>query len=257
MSGSPTAGSTRRRTHAALTIAGCCCAMPGALGACAALAAPARAETSATVTPLLSPDRAGARGTLSLAVHFAGSDVPTPVRRSILRFPTGLTLEMPQLRSCSASRLRASGARGCPAASALGRGEALIEAPLGSQTIPESISLWLFLGPLRNLQPTVELLGQGYTPIEERIVLTGTMQPAGGAYGEALTLSIPLIPTLTLEPDASIATFSLVIGGRAARTANTLRLPASCPRGGFPFAAEFSYADGSASDASATVPCPR
>jgi len=235
--------------------------LPAALSVCAVLVASARAETVATVTPLLSPDRLGATGALSLMVQFAdpGAGVPTPVRRSVLRFPAGLTLEVPRLRSCSVSRLRTRGANGCPTESALGRGHALVEAKVGSQLISEDVSLWVFLGPLRNLQPTVEILGQGYTPFDERIVLIGTMLPAGGAYGEALTLSIPPIPTLTLEPDASIVTLSLVIGARVqrkARDANTVRLPASCPQGGFPFAAEFTYADGYSGSSLATVPCP-
>jgi hypothetical protein len=206
---------------------------------------------------VLSPDRPGARSALSLSIGFASSSaaVPAPVRRATLRFPAGFTLEVPHLSSCSAARLQARGPGGCPKDAALGRGYALVEAPVGSQTIAESISLWVFLGPPRNIQPVVEILGQGYTPFDERIVLTGTMLPASGPYGEALTLTIPTIPTLPLEPEASIVTFSLAIGV-AARGANTVRLPARCPQGGFPFAAEFTYGDGSSSSSLATVPCP-
>lgn len=262
---SPTTLGCRYRRHRrairAITAAGRACAMPAALSACAVVVASAYAETSATVTALFSPDRLGARGSLSLTIEFGDphAGVPAPVRRSILRFPAGLTLELPHLRSCSASRLRALGPSGCPAESAIGRGYALVEAQAGSQTISENVSLWVFLGPLRNLQPTVEVLGRGYTPFDERVVLSGTMLPAGGPYGEALTLSIPPIPTLTLEPDASIVTFSLVIGAHArgnARDTNTVRLPSSCPRGGFPFASEFTYADGSSGSSVTTVACP-
>jgi hypothetical protein len=231
--------------------------MPAVLGAGATFTATAHAETVATLTPLLSPDRPGARSALSLTIGFANSitGIPAPVRRATLRFPAGLTLEVPHLSSCSATRLQARGASGCPKDAALGRGHALVEAPVGSQTIAEGISLWVFLGPPRNIQPVVEILGQGYTPFDERIVLTGTMLGANGPYGEALALAIPPIPTLALEPEASIVTFSLAIGA-AARGANTVRLPAHCPQGGFPFAAEFAYADGSSSSSLATAPCP-
>jgi len=235
--------------------------MPAALSVCGVLVASAHAETLATVTSLFSPDRLRARGSLSLTIQFADPQggVPAPVRRSILRFPAGLTLEVPRLSSCSASRLSALGAGGCPADSALGHGHALVEAQVGSQKISEDVSLWVFLGPLQNLQPTVEVLGRGYTPFDERVVLSGTMLPAGGPYGEALALSIPPIPTLTLEPDASIVTFSLVIGAHVdgrAHDANTVRLPSSCPQGGFPFAGEFTYADGSSGSALTTAACP-
>jgi hypothetical protein len=253
-----------RRHHRAIraaTAAGCACAIPAALSVSAVLVAPAHAQTVATLTPLLSPDRLGATGALSFTIHYADSaaNVPPPMRRSILRFPAGLTLEVPRLSSCSVSRLQARGADGCPAGSMLGRGHALIEARVGSQTIAENVSLWVFLGPLRNLAPTVEILGQGYTPYDQRVVLSGTMLPAGGPYGEALSLSIPPISTLPLEPDASIVTFSLVIGApprRRAHDANTVRLPAVCPQGGFPFAAEFTYADGSSGSSLTKVPCP-
>jgi hypothetical protein len=224
--------------------------------------ATARADTSATIIPLLSPARPGASTALGFTLRFAdpNAGVPAPLRRSILRFPAGLTLEVPHMRSCGSSHLRAQGADGCPAASALGRGHALVEAQAGSQTIAESISLWAFLGPLHNLQPTIEVLGQGYTPFDERVVLNGTVLPATTPYGEALALTIPPIATMPLEPDASVISFSLVIGAhgrRSAHDANTVRLPAHCPRGGFSFAAEFSYADGSSGNASATVPCGR
>jgi hypothetical protein len=247
----------RHRALRAATAAGCACAMPAVLSAGAALTATAHAETVAALTPLLSPDRPDARSALALSIGFASSSagIPAPVRRATLRFPAGLTLEVPHLSSCSGARLQARGAGGCPKDAALGRGHALVEAQVGSQTISEDISLWVFLGPPHNIQPVVEILGQGYTPFDERIVLTGTLLPASGPYGEALTLAIPPIPTLPLEPEASIVTFSLEIGA-AARGANTVRLPAGCPQGGLPFAAEYTYADGSSSSSLATVPCP-
>jgi hypothetical protein len=237
------------------------CVVLATLGMCTAFTARAHAETSATLTPLLSPDRLGATGALSLTIQFSdpGAGVPVPVRSSTLRFPVGLTLEIPHLRSCSAARLLAHGAGACNPESLLGHGHALVEAPVGSRILTESVSLTAFLGPLRNIQPSVLILGQGYTPFDERVVIVATTQSASGPYGEALTLAIPPIPTLALEPDASIATLSLAIGVRArrdARDANTIRVPRSCPPGGFPFAGEFTYADGLSTNSTATARCP-
>jgi hypothetical protein len=201
-------------------------------------------------------------GALVLTIRYAGGDsgVPSPVRRSVLRFPAGLGIEIPHLRSCSPGRLRALGPSGCPAQSLLGHGSALAEAQAGSQIIAEHISLWLFLGPFHNLEPTLEILGQGYTPFDERVVLTGTVLPDNPPYGEDLILSVPRIPTLPLEPDASILTMSLTVGARKPRdprNANTVVVPPHCPSGGFPFASEFTYADGSSGSALSTAPCPR
>ena len=64
-------------------------------------------ETFATITPSLSPDRLNAKGSLTFTIHYAGGEfgVPSPVRRSVLQFPAGLSLDIPELRSCSAARL--------------------------------------------------------------------------------------------------------------------------------------------------------
>lgn len=237
-------------------------ALVAALAMCVSHAAFARAGDSATITPSLSPDRLSSKGSFTITIHYpqSPSGVPLPVRRSVLRFPLGLGVEIPHLRSCSIARLRARGPSGCSSQSLLGHGHALVEAQAGSQLIAEDISLWLFLGPFRNLQPSFVMLGQGYTPFDERVVLTGTVLPDNPPYGEDLVVSVPPIPTIPLEPDASIVTMSLTVGvdkPRHPRTANTVVVPSRCPSGGFPFAADFTYADGSTGAALATAPCPR
>jgi hypothetical protein len=218
-------------------------------------------QAPATIDALFHPDRLGAIGALTITIDFAGGALgdPSPLRRSVLRLPTGLGIEIPHLRSCDPHRLQLLGARGCPAQSRLGVGRALVKALLGSQQLSENLSLWVFLGPLRNLQPTFEMLAQGYTPFDERVVLSGTVLPDNPPYGEDLVLSVPAIGTLPLEPDALLASMSLTIGSprRSARESNTTIEPTRCPPGGFPFAAELSYADGSTQDVSTATPCPR
>jgi hypothetical protein len=243
------------RTRAAIA-----CAVIGAAMGASAQAAPA--STSATIAPSLTPNRLGARGALTFTIHYSGGElgVPSPVRRTVLRLPAGLSLDIPHLSSCTAARLRARGPSGCPSQSEIGGGYALVETHAGTETITEEIALSAFLGPPRNFQPTLEILAQGYTPLDERMIFSGAVLPADAPYGEELTLSIPPIPTLVFEPDASIVTFSLTIGtsGRHRTSgANTVLVPSTCPMGGFPFAAEFSYADGAGGSALATTPCPR
>jgi len=232
--------------------------------ACAAPASSAPtgdSEAPATIAASFHPDRLGAMGAMTVTIDFASSALgePSPLRRSVLRLPAGLGIEIPHLRSCEPQRLQVLGARGCPAQSRLGVGRALVRAPLGSEPLGESLSLWVFLGPLRNLQPTFEMLAQGYTPFDERVVLSGTVLPDNPPYGEDLVLPVPAIGTLPLEPDALLASMSLTIGSprRSARESNTTVEPTSCPSGGFPFAAELTYADGSTKDISTATPCPR
>jgi hypothetical protein len=238
----------------------------GAVVICTTLAATvragvARAETSATIALSLSPDRLGARAQLTFTINFTGGEggVPSPLVRTVLKFPAGLSLDIPNLRSCSPARLQTRGVRGCPAQSRIGGGHAIVEAYLGSQLTVESVTLWAFLGPLRNLQGTVEIFGEGYAPLGEQMVLSanGLSEPA--PYGEGIELSLPPISTVPPGSNASVVTFTLAIGASAHRNANanTVLVPSRCPAGGFPFAAEFSYVDGSSGHALATVPCPR
>jgi hypothetical protein len=236
-------------------------ALASALVACAQAVGPTPAR-AATITATLAPDRLGARGALTFTADFAegSTTVPPPVRTAVLMLPAGLGLDVPTLRSCNAARLRARGPSGCPAQSELGHGHALVVADAGSQLITESIALWVFLGPLHGFQPTIEVLGQGDTPLLKRIVLAGTVMPAHAPYGEELVMDIPPISTVALEPDASLASLTLTVGTSASRAeanANTVVVPTSCPPGGFPFAAEFTYADGSTGSALATDLCPR
>ncbi len=226
-----------------------------------ALTSPARATNLATFTSTLSPDRLGAKGALTIAFHVAGGEfgVPTPLQRTVVRFPAGMGIEIPQLRSCSTEHLQQLGARGCPRQSKLGEGHALVAVRLAAETLTENVALLAFVGPPRRLQPTLEVLGEGRTPIDVRMVVTGAVSPDRAPYGEKMVMSIPPIPTLPLAPNGSLADLSLTIGARQTRTSNpsaSVLVPAKCPRGGFPFAAEFAYADGSGGRAATTVPCP-
>ncbi len=228
--------------------------------AMAALTAPAGAETTATLLPSLHPNRRHALSALTMTVRYTGreTDIPEPVRRAVLRFPAGMGIEIPALRICTAQHLRRFGTRGCPPHSQIGSGHALAEVQAGSQVFTESIALSVFLGAPRELQPTVEVLGQGYTPFDERLVFTGTVLPDTAPYGEKLQMSIPAIPSVPLEPDVSIVELSLTVGSSArhAHVTSAVVVPSHCPPGGLPFAAEFTYADGSTDSVLATTPCP-
>ncbi len=228
------------------------------------LAAPlAHAQpTSATITSSLSPGRAGVRGALTFTAQLTGgeSGVPSPVQMSVVKFPAGLTLDIPSLRSCSKARLLARGPSGCPAQSKVGQGHALAEVLQGPQLITEDVLVWAFVGPPENNEPTLELLGEGFNPAPAKVVVTGTVRPARAPYGEELVIPVPPIPTLPFAANTSMASLSLTIGTKGPhppRGANTVIAPPRCPAGGFRFAAEFTFADGSTSSPLARAPCVR
>jgi hypothetical protein len=228
-----------------------------------ALLAPAgaAAQTQTRLQARLRPDRPRALASLQVSIRYQDpqASVPPPLRRAVLRLPEGLGIEVPRLRSCSPPRLRAHGPRACPPASLLGSGRALAEMQAGSQTLTEQVALTAVLGPLVDLQPTFDVFAQGSTPFQQRVVLSGTVVPDEPPFGEDMAIAVPPIASLPLEPDVSIASLSLTIGpppGSRRRAANAVLVPAHCPRGGLPFAVRTSFADGTDSTASTSIPCP-
>jgi hypothetical protein len=233
----------------------------GGLGAVEAQ--PALGSTQASLHASFTPDRLGADTALTLALRFSGGleGIPAPLRTFTVHLPSGLGISLHGSATCARATLRRRGATGCPAAALLGRGHARLEVHAGSQTIPEQALLWAFRGRSRAGATTVEILGVGSTPLNERTISTGVLRADTGPFGSRLTVTIPAIPTVALEPDASFDTFSLTLGTvgrppRAHAAGARIRVPRHCPAGGFPFAADFAFADGSGASAASSVPCP-
>jgi hypothetical protein len=217
----------------------------------------AQAETVAAIKPSFSPDRLGAATGFTLALDFGGEHqrVPAPIRTSVVHLPAGLGLNVHGIGICQPARLRTVGPKGCPASSVVGRGHALMEAELGALVITEEATLEAFRGPNRGGRSVLEISGQGLTPLIERVTFTGVVVADRAPYGVKLLMTIPPIPTVPTEPDASTVKFSLTLGG-AGTQRGSVTVPRECPAGGFPFASEFGFADGSTTSATAQVACP-
>jgi hypothetical protein len=231
---------------------GCACAAPPAL---------AQPETAVNLHASFLPDRLGASTDVEFAVEFSGGEegVPAPVRQAVLQLPAGLSIDLRGVEICAKARLQRSGAAGCPSGSIVGRGHALADVHAGSLTVPEEATVTVFRGPDRDGRRTFEIFGQGETPLYQSVISTAVLQPDSAPYGSKLTISVPAIPTLVYEPDASILSVSVTVGtaGHSSRTnAGSILMPRNCPAGGFPFAASFTFADGSTTSTSAAVGCP-
>lgn len=240
----------RRRLLAVLAATAAC------LGAAPA-AAPA-ASTSAAIQPAFAPYRLGTRIAATISLRFSGGPdgVPAPLRGIVLRLPAGLRIDLAGVGVCEPSRLRNRGAAGCSSASLLGRGNALTKVHAGSQTLFEQVAVRVFRGPDRGGDPSFEILGHGDTPLYQNNLSTAVLGPDTTPYGSKLVVSVPPIPTIMGEPDASFSSLSLTIGRAAGGSPAAVVLPRRCPAGGFFLAASFAYADGSTGNASARVPCP-
>ncbi len=230
--------------------------------ACAGVPAQALAETSASIHPSFLPNRLGVSTSFTLTFGFSGGDsgVPAPLSQAVVHLPAGLSINLAGVATCANSRLRKKGPPGCPPGSLLGRGHALMEVRAGSQTVPETATISVFRGPNQGSAPTFEIYGHGSTPLYQSVISTAVLRPDSAPYGSKLTVSVPRIPTLMYEPDASFSSLSLTVGNvkrpPRAHAAGVVVIPRNCPAGGFPFAAEFTFADHSGASADEHLSCP-
>jgi hypothetical protein len=235
---------------------------PLALALAYGVAAPSTAlaqPASAVIRPSFSPDAPGARTAVAFAFTIRDpegeGEVPPPLRSMVVHLPAGLGVDLRGVATCAPQRLRSRGPAACPSRSLLGRGHARLQVHAGSQAIPEDATITAVRTPDRAGHPALAIFGHGDTPLQEQTLSTATLLGDRAPFGARLSVSIPPIPTLVLEPDASVISFSLTLGGAGAH-AGALTVPRRCPEAGFPFAAEFGFADGTRAAATARVPCP-
>jgi hypothetical protein len=242
-----------------------CATVLAALALCC-LAPPAEAQEEAptvSIHPTFLPNRLGASTAFTLAFRFAGGDkgIPPPLHQVAVDLPAGLRIYLGGVKVCRPAQLKRKGPSGCPAGSLIGRGHALLYVHAGSQAIPEESVLWIFRGPSREGLATFEIYGHGETPLDQTAIATEILETDKAPYGWRTVTTIPPIPTVMYEPDASFSSVSLTVGGirrspRAHAAGGAIVVPRSCPAGGFPFAVEVTFADDTTASATARVPCP-
>lgn len=239
------------------------------------LAAPpaAVAASPATLTAAFRPERLGRRTTLDLGFAFAApaDEVPPPLVQIELRYPNnlGIALSGLGLATCSAATLERVGPSGCSDNAVMGHGQAFTGIVLGTTVITESAPITIVRAPNRSGRLALLFFSEGITPVNTRIVFPGLLLPASSPFGGLVSIPVPLVPTLPGAPyisvihlhatigPAGVTYYERVGGVTLAYTPRGILLPNSCPRGGFPFAAEFSFLDESRRSARTAIPCPR
>jgi hypothetical protein len=234
-------------------------------------AAPARAEQSVKLDVALIPEKLGAGTTIDFSFHIATHGrVPPPLTAVDLRYPAniGLITSGLGLATCEPAALEALGPEGCPRNSLMGYGSALVEIPVGPEIIRETGRITTWMGPIRNGHLGLLFYAEGNEPVYAQLVFTSLVLEAPPPYGGRLDTNIPVIEGLPESPDAAVVQMRSTIGpmhityyqrshGKTIAYQPTgLRLPTSCPRGGFPFAATFAFLDGTRASADTAVPCP-
>jgi hypothetical protein len=220
----------------------------------------------------LSPKRLGKGTTIEFSIQISapGQLVPSPLSGLALRYPARMGLATSGLgrATCTATMLEDRGKAGCPANALMGFGSALLAIPAEGEIVhePGSISIWM--APVANNDFQLLFYANATAPASEPLVFAGLIEEADAPFGGSLNTQIPPIPWSPESPPASITRFTARIGSqnvtyyrRAGRheipyRPEGLRLPHSCPRGGFPFAVTLAFVDGTRTTARAFVPCP-
>lgn len=258
-------------TAAAAMAAVATMAAAAAMAGAAVLPAAAAAAQTAQLSAGFSPYRLGASTTVKLALEIGvageSNGLPSPVTRFEMRIPANLELigSSLGLSICHAEELLANGPDGCPADARLGLGSALIKVPVGPEPVSETASMEAEMGPPVGEEIGVLLYAEAGSPVAAQLIFPGVL--AGGS-NQSLSTAVPLIPSLPGAPYISMVGMKLSLGpegltyfktahGRTvAYRPEGIALPAKCPRGGFKFASNLQFADGSSASAKSTVPCP-
>ncbi len=248
------------------------------MGACAALlAATAHSATAAapavTLSAAFKPLTLGRRTTLEFGFRFAAPprQVPPPLVGMELRYPNelGIGLSGLGLEDCTVAEMEANGPGGCPPDATMGFGEVFSGIVLGTQIVSELAHVTVMRAPDQEGHLAVLFYANGATPVDARIIFPGLLLPSPAPFGGVVNIAVPLVETLPGAPYVSVISLRSTIGPRKvvyyeqvdgrtlAYRPRGILLPPRCPRGGFPFAARFTFADGSKASAKTTVECPR
>lgn len=245
-----------------------------AVAFCALVPAAAQAVSERAIMQAgFSPDRLGARTTITLAFSLSTAEGvgPPPLTAMNLRMPAGMNYTMTTLglAECRPADLEAKGLAGCPPNSRLGYGSAYVEVPFGNGSGHEIPEIQAVAAPSDTGNLRVLFYANGLFPVYAQLAFAGEVLPDSGRYGSRLATEVPIVKSVPGGPDVSIVRVKTTIGPRhltyykrvhgrlVAYKPRGVSVPERCPRGGFPFAGEFTFQDGNHVSAVTVVPCPR
>lgn len=231
------------------------------------------AEPTASLSARLVPEHLGAGTTIEFGLTIAPppGEFPPALREIDLRYPANLGIEVSGLgtATCRAATLEADGPPGCPKDSIVGYGSATVEVPFGAEVLREDARITIFMAPLQHGDLGLLFYVDGESPVSAQLVFPGIVLPAQAPFGGDLTTTVPLIASVPEAPDVAILALSMTLGPSGityyeyakhheiAYRPRGILLPQRCPTGGFPFAAELLFSNGSQTNTEERVPCPR
>jgi hypothetical protein len=248
-------------------------ALAAAAALCTATPATSRAGPSARLDVTLIPEQLGHGTTIEFGFRITGphGTVPPPVTKIALSYPAhfGIVTSGLGLASCTSVLLEEVGALGCPSQSLMGYGTATGDVQVGPERIQEAATTTVFMAPFQNGDIALQFYLNAETPLSAQLIFPGLLLPAPAPFGGDLTITVPLVESFAEGPDVALVRLRSTIGPLGITYydrihdkfvpyhPNGILIPRRCPRGGFPFAATFTFAEGTETIAHIAVPCPR
>jgi hypothetical protein len=247
--------------------------LAASLTACASAASTASASEVVKMKVAFEPNRAGVRTTIEFAFKISGPHgaIPSPATSLDLRLPSHMGIATSTLgqANCNPQDLIEGGLHGCSANARIGFGDALAVVPFGHEGVREPVSINALMGPPVNERLEVVFYAEGLSPVFAALVFPGTVLADMHPFGERIDTVFPLVSAWPEGPNVALESFKTTIGplhltyhrqvnGKTiSYRPHGVSVPKRCPPGGFPFAAELTFEDGTRTTASYNVPCPR
>jgi hypothetical protein len=149
----------------------------------------------------------------------------------------------------------------------MGTGSALAEMRIGPTVVRENARITIVRAPEHEDHLAMFFYTRGEQPVIVRLTFTGVLLPASSPFGGAVKIAIPPIEGfpgdyidivrlhLVLGPPHLIY-YERVHNHTIAYRPRRIRLPDTCPHGGFPFSATLAFFHGGEVSVPTAVPCP-
>lgn len=227
------------------------------------LSSTAAAEEKVTIKAAFVPDVLGSPTLAEGSAIFENSTglVPSPLSKVTIVGPAGLGLNLKGTATCSGPVLEEKGPEGCPARSVAGSGGGIGVFEIAHETISENFTLNLFVGSNKPGHLEVLLYVNAISPVSVQLVFHAPIIQEPRPYGLGFSFEVPPIATLPEASNASVRSAHITLGATPAEQRQFhvvgLRVPNTCPKGGFPVETIYSFEDGSNVSSKAAIACPK
>jgi hypothetical protein len=182
--------------------------------------------------------------------------LPLQTRKLVLYFPAGTKIDPTGFPTCTVAKLEEAGPEGCPKQSRIADGTVGVADQIGMGEATREIgALEVYVAPGNG----VVAYANAAAPISAQIIIPAHWETAPAPYGPKLTFEIPLVDSVPGALPVSGTSLHVKAGAAIRKGGKTYyygRVPAKCPKGGFPGKGEVTLEGGQNIVTELKVPCP-